>query len=295
MLSTELFQKIKQIEIHTRQMVNDSFAGEYHSVFKGRGMEFDEVRPYLPGDDTRTIDWNVTARTGVPYVKRYVEERELTVMLAVDASGSENFGSVNRFKRELAAELTAVLSFAATNNNDKVGLMIFTDKIELLIPPRKGRKHVLRMIRELLAFEPQGTGTDLQLALDTLNRVLKRRSIVFLVSDFISDPEGYRRTLAITNRRHDLIAMDLSDPLELEIPNVGLLALEDTESGEITWVDTSKSSWRQEFQSRTTQRDIAKEQMFLNSQVDRVSITTAEDYSDALAHFFKARARRFRR
>ncbi len=295
MLSTELFQKIKQIEIHTRQMVNDSFAGEYHSVFKGRGMEFDEVRPYLPGDDIRTIDWNVTARTGAPFVKRYVEERELTVMLAVDASGSENFGSVNRFKRELAAELTAVLSFAATNNNDKVGLMIFTDQIELLIPPRKGRKHVLRMIRELLAFEPQSTGTDLKLALDTLNRVLKRRSIVFLVSDFLSNPESYQRTLAITNRRHDLIAMDLSDPLELEIPNVGLLALEDAESGEIVWVDTGQSSWRQEFQNRAAQRDAAKGQLFLNSQVDRVSVTTAEDYADALAHFFKARARRLRR
>jgi len=295
MLSTELFQKIKQIEIHTRQMVNDSFAGEYHSVFKGRGMEFDEVRPYMPGDDTRTIDWNVTARTGAPYVKRYVEERELTVMLAVDASGSENFGSVNRFKRELAAELTAVLSFAATNNNDKVGLMIFTDKIELFIPPRKGRKHVLRMIRELLAFEPQRTGTDLQLALDTLNRFLKRRSIVFMVSDFISDPEGYRHMMATTNRRHDLIAMDLSDPLELDIPDVGLLALEDTESGEIAWIDTSQTSWQQEFQSRATQRDAAKAQTFLNSQVDRVPITTAEDYADALTHFFKARARRIRR
>jgi len=295
MLSTELFQKIKQIEIHTRQMVNDSFAGEYHSVFKGRGMEFDEVRPYMPGDDTRTIDWNVTARTGAPYVKRYVEERELTVMLAVDASGSENFGSVNRFKRELAAELTAVLSFAATNNNDKVGLMIFTDKIELFIPPRKGRKHVLRMIRELLAFEPQRTGTDLQLALDTLNRFLKRRSIVFMVSDFISDPEGYRHMMATTNRRHDLIAMDLSDPLELDIPDVGLLALEDTESGEIAWIDTSQTSWRQEFQGRATQRDAAKAQTFLNSQVDRVPITTAEDYADALTHFFKARARRIRR
>ena len=295
MLSTELFQKIKQIEIHTRKIVNDSFAGEYHSVFKGRGIEFDEVRPYLPGDDIRTIDWNVTARTGAPYVKRYVEERELTVMLAVDASGSENFGSINRFKRELAAELTAVLSFAATNNNDKVGLMIFTDQVELLIPPRKGRKHVLRIIRELLAFEPQGTGTDLHLALDTLNRVLKRRSIIFLVSDFISDPESYRRTLAITNRRHDLIAMDLNDPLELEIPNVGLLALEDAESGEVTWIDTNQSSWRREFQDRSAQRNILKEQLFLNAQVDRVSITTAEDYANALTHFFNARARRLRR
>ena len=219
MLSAELFQKIRQIEIHTRKLVNDSFAGEYHSVFKGRGMEFDEVRPYTPGDEIRTIDWNVTARTGEPFVKRYVEERELTVMLVVDASGSENFGSVQRFKRELAAELTAVLAFAATNNNDKVGLMIFSDRIELLIPPRKGRKHVLRLIRELLAFEPKGSGTDIQLALDTLNRVVKRRSILFLVSDFIADPESYRKALAVTNRRHDVIAMDLHDPLEMDIPD----------------------------------------------------------------------------
>lgn len=294
MLTTELFQKIKQIEIRTNKLVNDSFAGEYHSVFKGRGMEFDEVRPYFAGDDIRAIDWNVTARTGTPYVKRYVEERELTVMLAVDASGSGNFGSVNRFKRELAAELTAVLSFAATNNNDKVGLMIFTDQVELLIPPRKGRNHVLRMVRELLAFEPKGTGTDLKLALDTLNRVLKRRSILFLISDFISDAESYSKTLAITNRRHDLIAMDLSDPLEINIPNVGLLALEDAESGEIAWVDTSQPRWRNEFQNRRVKRDAVKEQIFLNSRVDRVPITTAKDYADSLTLFFKSRARRLR-
>ncbi len=294
MLTTELFQKIKQIEIRTNKLVNDSFAGEYHSVFKGRGMEFDEVRPYFAGDDIRAIDWNVTARTGTPYVKRYVEERELTVMLAVDASGSGNFGSVNRFKRELAAELTAVLSFAATNNNDKVGLMIFTDQVELLIPPRKGRNHVLRMVRELLAFEPKGTGTDLKLALDTLNRVLKRRSILFLISDFISDAESYSKTLAITNRRHDLIAMDLSDPLEINIPDVGLLALEDAESGEIAWVDTSQPRWRNEFQNRRVKRDAVKEQIFLNSRVDRVPITTAKDYADSLTLFFKSRARRLR-
>jgi uncharacterized protein (DUF58 family) len=184
MISTELIKKIRHIEIRTRRLVNDSYAGEYHSVFKGRGMEFDEVRPYQYGDEIRTIDWNVTARTGQPYVKRYVEERELTVMLVVDASASENFGSVNRFKREVAAELTAVLSFAATTNNDKVGLLIFTDQVELYIPPRKGRRHVLRVIRELLAFEPKNRGTDIKMALETVNQLLKRRSIIFLVSDF---------------------------------------------------------------------------------------------------------------
>jgi uncharacterized protein (DUF58 family) len=295
MLSTELFQKIRQIEIHTRQLVNDSFAGEYHSVFKGRGMEFDEVRPYMPGDEIRTIDWNVTARTCTPYVKRYVEERELNVMLVVDASGSEDFGSVARFKRELAAELTAVLAFAATNNNDKVGLLIFTDQIELHIPPRKGRKHVLRLIRELLAFEPKGSGTDIHLALDTLNRVLKRRSILFLVSDFIAPPESYNKTLAVTNRRHDVIAVDLHDPMEMAIPDVGLLALEDAETGEIAWVDTSLPSWRQDFNGLSQERFDAMTQVFNSNQVDRVSVTTSKDYSAALTHFFKQRARRLRR
>ena len=226
MITTELINKIRRIEIRTKRLVNDSFAGDYHSVFKGRGMAFDEVRPYQVGDEIRTIDWNVTARTGEPHVKRYVEERELTVMLVVDASASENFGSVNRFKRELAAELTAVLSFAATTNNDRVGLLIFTDQVELFIPPRKGRRHVLRLIRELLAFEPQGKGTDIRLALENVNQILKRRSIIFLVSDFRADAQSYRQAMAITNRRHDLIAVDLNDPLETTIGDVGLLALE---------------------------------------------------------------------
>ncbi|HUV27101.1 MAG TPA: DUF58 domain-containing protein, partial [Anaerolineales bacterium] len=207
MLTSELIKKIHRIEIRTRRLVNDSYAGEYHSIFKGRGMEFDEVRPYQMGDEIRSIDWNVTARTGEPHVKRFVEERELTVMLVVDTSGSENFGSVNRFKRELAAELTAVLSFAATTNNDKVGLLIFTDRVELFIPPRKGRRHVLRLIRELLAFEPESRGTDIKLALDTVNQILKRRSIVFLVSDFLVPAESYQRELTVTNKRHDVISI----------------------------------------------------------------------------------------
>lgn len=295
MLGSELFRKIRQIEIHTRKLVNDSYAGEYHSVFKGRGMEFDEVRPYVPGDEIRTIDWNVTARTGEPYVKRFVEERELTVMLMVDASGSGDFGSIQRFKRELAAELTAVLAFAATNNQDKVGLMIFTDQIELLIPPRKGRKHVLRIIRELLAFEPAGRGTDIHLALDTINRVLKRRSILFLVSDYLCDPKNYARILAVTNRRHDVIAIDLHDPLERAIPAVGLLSLEDAESGDSLLLDSSQKEWRKSFLEHSVEIWSARQETFRNAQVDRISVTTAEDYTDALTKFFQKRARKLRR
>jgi uncharacterized protein (DUF58 family) len=294
MLTSELMNKIRRIEIHTRRLVNDSFAGEYHSIFKGRGMEFDEVRPYQVGDEIRTIDWNVTARMGEPYVKRYIEERELTVMLVVDASASENFGSVSRFKRELAAELTAVLSFAATTNNDRVGLLIFTDQIELFIPPRKGRKHVLRLIRELLAFEPRHKGTDIKLALDQVNQILKRRSIVFLVSDFMADADGYRKALSITNRRHDLIAVDLNDPLDNRIGNVGLLAMEDPESGQIIWADTADTRWQEAFGSRLHHLDSAKKRAFTQASVDRIDIHTDEEYIKPLARFFQERSRRIR-
>ena len=285
-------KKIRRIEIRTRKLVNDSFAGDYHSIFKGRGMEFDEVRPYQIGDEIRNIDWNVTARTGEPYIKRYVEERELTVMLVVDASASENFGSVERFKREIAAELTAVLSFAATTNNDKVGLLIFTDKVELFIPPRKGRKHVLRLIRELLAFEPQSEGTDIKMALDKVNQILKRRSIIFLVSDFMADPESYRRQLSVTNRRHDLIAVDLNDPLDSDIADVGLLAVEDPESGVIEWIDTGNKNWQEAFQKRMKALETEKTRVFRQASVDRIDIQTDEEYTVALTRFFQDRARR---
>ena len=295
MLSTELIKKIRRIEIRTRRLVNDSYAGEYHSIFKGRGMEFDEVHPYQIGDEIRSIDWNVTARTGEPHVKRYVEERELTVMLVVDASGSENFGSVNRFKRELAAELTAVLSFAATTNNDKVGLLIFTDRIELFIPPRKGRQHVLRLIRELLAFEPQSRGTDIKLALDTVNQILKRRSIIFLVSDFLVPAESYQRELTVTNKRNDVISIDLHDPLEMSIKDVGLLALEDPETDEMVWVDTSDPNWKDSYQLRTQLLEADKARIFKQSSVDRINIATDEDYTASLTSFFQERARRIRR
>lgn len=294
MITTELMKKIRRIEIRTRRLVNDSYAGEYHSVFKGRGMEFDEVRPYQYGDEIRTIDWNVTARMGSPYVKRYVEERELSVLLLVDASASENFGSVKQFKRELAAELTAVLSFAATTNNDKVGLLIFTDQIELYIPPRKGRRHVLRLIRELLAFEPNGRGTDIEMALETANQILKRRSIIFLVSDFLAEPDGYKKALAITNRRHDVIAIDLHDPLETKIADVGLLALEDPETGEIAWVDTSSHSWQKAFNQSASRLENDKLKVLRWANVDHIAIGTDEDYTAPLASFFHERARRIR-
>ena len=295
MLSAELIRKIRHIEISTRHLVMDSFAGEYQSVFRGQGMEFDEVRPYNPGDEVRRIDWNVTARTGEPYVRRYHEERESTVLLVVDASGSADFGTVGRFKRELAAELAAVLSFAATTNNNKVGLLIFTDRVELFIPPRKGRRHVLRLIREMLVFRPRGLGTDIKLALETINLVLKRKSIVFLISDFLADPESYRLPLAVTNRRHDVIAVDLHDPLEQKMAGVGLVALEDAETGALSVVDTSSRAWREAFEREVEHLQTSKKQVFTTLGVDCIDVTTDRDYVAGLTAFFKNRARRLRR
>ena len=295
MLAGDLIARIRRIEITTRKLVSDSFAGEYQSVFKGRGMEFDEVRQYHPGDDVRTIDWNVTARTGEPYVKSFIEERELTVMLAVDVSGSGDFGTRNRFKRDLAVELAAVMSFAATTNNDKVGLLLFTDRVELLVPPRKGRSHVLRMVRDLLVFQPVGSGTDLRLALDTVHQMLKRRSIVFLVSDFLADPESYRQAMLVANRRHDVVAFDLSDPLEQEIADVGILALEDAESGQLRWVDTGSREWKREFSERVAHLEEHKREVLIAAGVDRISVTTERDYVAGLGAFFKDRLRRLGR
>ena len=295
MLTDDLIARIRRIEITTRKLVNDSFAGEYQSVFKGRGMEFDEVRQYHAGDDVRSIDWNVTARTGEPHVKSYIEERELTVMLVVDVSRSGDFGTRNRFKRELAVELAAVMSFAATTNNDRVGLLLFTDRVELLVPPRKGRSHVLRMVRDLLVFQPVGSGTDISLALDTVHQMLKRRSIVFLVSDFLADPESYRQAMLVTNRRHDVVAFDLSDPLEHEIADVGIMALEDAESGQLRWVDTGSSEWRREFLERVARVEEGKNDVFITAGVDRIKVTTARDYVPEVGAFFKNRLRRLGR
>ena len=295
MLTNELIARVRRIEIMTRQLVEDGLAGEYHSVFKGRGMEFDEVRQYIPGDDVRTIDWNVTARTGEPYVKSYVEERELTVMLAVDVSRSGDFGTRNWFKRELAVELAAVMSIAATTNNDKVGLLLFTDRVELLVPPMKGRSHVLRMLRDLLAYEPVGTGTDIRLALDTIYVILKRRSIVFLISDFLADPGAYRQAMLVTNRRHDVVAFDISDPMEREIADVGIIALEDAESGHRRWVDTGDRQWRQDFSERVARLDAEKSDVFAAAGVDHVRVTTERDYVAEVGGFFKNRLSRLSR
>jgi uncharacterized protein (DUF58 family) len=299
--SARLIRAIRRIEIRTRHLVNDSFAGEYQAIFKGRGMEFDEVRAYQPGDEVRTIDWNVTARMGAPYVKRYVEERELTVMLAFDASASGMFGTRDRFKRAMAAELGGVLAFSAITNNDKVGLLAFTDQIELHIPPRKGRRHVLRLIRDLLAFEPTGHGTDLTQAMEHLNHTLKRRAIIFLISDFLLPytqtdiMSAYERALLITNRRHDLVALVLSDQREREWPDLGLIALEDAETGQQVWIDTGSRAWREAFAQQTMARRKARDAAFTRAQVDHVDVTVGEDYVEPLLDFFKARERRLRR
>ena len=295
MLTDELVARVRRIEVTTRKLVEDGLAGDYHSVFKGRGMEFDEVRQYVPGDDVRTIDWNVTARTGEPYVKSYVEERELTVMLAVDVSRSGEFGTRQRFKRDLAVELAAVLSIAATTNNDNVGLLLFTDQVELVLTPMKGRSHVLRVLRDLMAFEPEGVGTDIRLALDTIYKLIKRRSIVFLVSDFLADPGAYRQAMLVTNRRHDVVAFDISDPLEREIADVGIIALEDAESGRQRWVDTGDLRWRDDFTDRVAQLDVAKRDVFVAAGVDHVNLTTERDYVGEVAAFFKNRLQRLSR
>ncbi|MBM3262693.1 MAG: DUF58 domain-containing protein [candidate division Zixibacteria bacterium] len=293
MIPKSLFQKVRQIEIRTRHLVNDVFSGEYHSVFKGRGMEFAEVREYQPGDDIRTIDWNVTARTGRPYIKRFTEERELTVILMVDASGSEDFGTTDRMKGEIAAELCALLAFAAIKNNDQVGLMIFTDRIEKFIPPKKGRTHVLRVIRELLFFRPDHTRTDIAQALEYLNRVIDRRSIVFVVSDFLTT--GYATALRIANRRHDVIAVTLTDPRETEIPAVGLLELQDAETGEEILVDTGDPEWRQIYRDRSTAIRAERDQRFVTLGIDTIPIRTDRPYLDPLIRFFRMREQQIRR
>ncbi|MDM8529387.1 DUF58 domain-containing protein, partial [Anaerolineales bacterium HSG24] len=291
----ELIKQIRQMEIPTRRLVNDSFAGEYHAVFKGRGIEFDEVRRYQIGDEVRSIDWKVTARTGELFVKRYIEERELTVMLVVDLSASGQFGTVERFKRVIAAELAAVLAFSAISNNDKVGLLLFTNQIELYIPPRKGRRHVLRLIRDLLAFEADGRGTDIKLALDTINLILKRKAIVFLISDFLATSKSYQAMLQVCNRRHDVIAVTLSDPKEYQLPKVGLLALQDAETGEVRMVDTSSRTVRRNFTEQVRALINEREYSFRRAKVDRIDITTADDYVMPLTKFFEKRAKRLRR
>jgi uncharacterized protein (DUF58 family) len=290
MIPKEILKKVKRIEIATRGLVNEVFSGEYHSVFKGRGMEFSEVREYQIGDDIRNIDWNVSARMGHPYVKVFDEERELTVMLLVDVSSSGNFGTTQQMKGEIAAELCSVLAFSAIKNNDKVGLMIFSDKIEKFIPPRKGKKHVLRVIREILYFKPDDAQTDLNVALEYLSKVIKRRSIVFLISDFLT--AEYEKSLQVANKKHDIIAIDIIDPREIELPNMGFLELEDAETGETVLVDTSNAGIRSGFFSQTQQDREEREKFFKSIGVDNINILTDRPYVDPIVKFFRMRARR---
>jgi len=290
MIPKELAKKIRYLEIYTSKAVNDILAGEYGSVFKGRGMEFDEVREYAPGDDIRTIDWNVTARTGHPYVKRFVEERELTIMFLVDLSASGTFGSIERTKNETAAELCALLSFAAVKNNDKVGLIVFTDTIEMFIPPRKGGAHVLRLIRELLYFKPRQVKTDIVAALDYLGRVTHKRCVTFLISDFES--EGFDRPLRVLGKRHDLVAVSIADPREMQMVDVGLIELEDAETGERVLIDTGSEAVRKEYAQLGRVRSESLHNLFRSVNIDHVEIMTGRDYVKDLVKFFRGRERR---
>src|SRR5208282_5052772 len=289
---------MRQLEIRTRRLVNDSLAGAYHSVFKGRGMDFDEVREYTPGDEVRTIDWNVTARAGRTFVKKFTEERELTIFLLVDISASGNFGSGALSKRDLAAELASVLAFSAIRNSDKVGLLLYTDRVERYLPPKKGRRHVLRVVRDILYHEPAGTGTDIVKALDVVNHVLHRRAIVFLISDFESPKDQataraeLRRAMRQTNRRHDLIAVHVEDPREKELPDVGIVALEDAETGEIVELDTASFMVRERFKQQAAERGRRLVSDFRSEGVDTLQLQTDSPYMPALQRFFKTRERR---
>jgi uncharacterized protein (DUF58 family) len=293
MLPREVIRQIRRLQIKARRAVEDLVGGEYHSVFKGMGIAFEEVREYQPGDDIRTIDWNVTARMGHPFIKRYIEERELTVMLVVDCSGSQQFGTQLQQKREVIAELAAVLAFSAINNSDKVGLIAFTNCIERFVPPRKGSRHVLRLIRDVLFFQPTQRGTALQQALEFLNRILRRRSIVFLLSDFLD--EGFEYALKRTARHHDLIAIRISDPREEELPPVGLLELEDAETGERLLVDTGSRRVREAFATGARRRREALRQLARSSRADFIEVSTDGSHLDALIRFFRLRERRLRR
>ncbi|MDH7515672.1 MAG: DUF58 domain-containing protein [Bacteroidota bacterium] len=286
----ELLRNVRRIEIRTRGLVNHLFSGEYHSVFKGRGMDFSEVREYEIGDDVRLIDWNVSARFNKPYVKVFEEERELTVMLAADLSGSQEYGTGARFKREVAAEMCAVLAFSALLNNDKVGLLLFTDRIEKLIPPKKGRTHVLRIIRELLAFEAEGKGTDIGQALEYCGRVVKKRSILFLVSDFLD--AGFERALRLIGKKHDLIAVRLFDGREAELPDAGIVKFTDAETGREKWVDTSVPVVRATYAESWKRRLEEFTRLCLTANVDTILIDVQQSYIRPLVSFFRMRERR---
>jgi uncharacterized protein (DUF58 family) len=293
MLPRDVLRQIRRLQLFAKKAVEDLLGGEYRSIFKGMGIAFEEVREYQPGDDVRTIDWNVTARMGHPFIKRFIEERELTLLLLVDCSGSNRFGTYHRQKREVAAELAALLAFSAISNNDKVGLIEFTDRVERYVPPRKGTRHVLRLIRDVLYFEPQRTGTSLREGLDFLNRVQHRRAIVFLISDFLD--QGYERLLKRTGRRHDLVLVHISDPREEELPPVGLVELEDAETGRHLLLDTSNRASRARFAEAAQRRHEALRQLTGSARIDLIEVSTGGDHLDALVRFFEVRSRRGRR
>ena len=288
--TAEILKKIRTLEIKTRGLVETVFAGDYHSVFKGRGMNFDEVREYQAGDEIRSIDWNVTARMGAPFVKKFTEERELSVMLIVDVSASENFGSTSQSKRELAAEVACLIAFSAIRNNDKVGLLLFSDDVELFIPPKKGRSHTLRIVREILFYQPRGRGTNPGLALDQLNRIVTRRSVVFFISDF--QAPDFSRELKVTSKRHDFIAMHIKDEREAVLPNVGIVTLEDAETGEQIEINTADRTTRTRFSDQAQRQEADLLRTLRRNNIDTIGLRTGEDYLSALRTFFKQRERR---
>ncbi|MBS1485289.1 MAG: DUF58 domain-containing protein [Opitutales bacterium] len=301
---TDMLRKVRRIEIATNRQVSDAIAGAYHSIFKGQGMDFEEAREYQPGDEIRSIDWNVTARTGKAHVKKYREERELTMMLAVDLSGSGSFGSDKQSKRELEAEMASVVAFSAARNGDKVGLALFTDEIELIIPPRKGRSHILRLIREILYFKPKRVGTDISKALDGINKLLKRRAIVVLLSDFLQGPNGELpnpakrasdpvfKALDITNRRHDLVCINVYDDREMELPSIGNIVLEDSETGEIIELDTFSQSILKNYNFENKTRMKAFKLGLASIGIDSIEVCTGKPYIVAIRKFFESRRRR---
>ncbi|NQT32517.1 MAG: DUF58 domain-containing protein [Candidatus Omnitrophica bacterium] len=289
-IPTEVLQKIRRIQITTAKKASDSFAGEYKSVFKGRGMEFVEVREYLPGDDIRSIDWNVTARMGRPFIKKFVEERELTVMLLLDVSRSSCFGTVNRLKRDLATEVCAVMGAAATKNNDKVGLIVFTDRIECFLPARKGTNHVFRVIREALYHKAEGHGTDIAGCIQYLNRLITKSAVVFLISDFYE--ENLKKPLSVASKKHDIVAVQITDPRDFDMPNVGVVKLDDAETGKSYFLDTSNPTLRREYKRKAEEKEETQKKLFYSIGMDRVVIDTAEPYEDALIQFFRKRQMR---
>lgn len=291
METKELLKKVRQLEIRTRGLVNQVFSGEYHSVFKGRGMTFSEVREYQMGDDVRTIDWNVTARFNHPFIKIFEEERELTVILLVDLSGSQFFGSQGQLKRDVAVELSAILAFSAMKNNDKVGALLFSDQIEKYVPPHKGRSHALRIVRELISFEPKRPATSIKTALEYLNQVQKKRSIVFVISDFMD--QGYEAALRIAGKRHDLIGITLLDPRENELPKVGLITFRDAETGEQRWIDTSKAAVRNAYQAYRRSTRETRRSLFIKAKLDAVEVRLDQPSMKPLIDFFRLRERRW--